>query len=1603
MAGPWEDYKSATPTAPAAKSADGGGPWEDYGGTTPALSEGTTKPLDLKAAAARSVKDIPAIADMVLGLPGMGLQLGAEALGRLHGVIEGGLAGITGKDPQGRKRAEAYGLAAKESVPEGFTAPFQTLLKTFGLDASGSNLESVMGTAMTALHKGGEFIQKITKDAVSAADADLITNTLMFAAGGKGVGGQLKKALEPKPPEGQFKGPYEGKLDPPKPEPPEPPKPREPPTGFVSNFEPNWTDPTEFKARGVRTPEGGPSNKTPAQIAAESKALKKDARQRYKDDPDWADYLKRTADYEAEQRATIREESARLTPEEMAPRTRTADKTAVDESARTLEANQFGDLTAKEPTSLDSGLAKIARGRSFDLTALERAAVNKSGSSWNRPGIVLPAVLAATGLGLALRFGGEDKDSLATAAAVGGALLIGKGKGLTMDEIAGHMDSAPLKTFLDQSAYTLNTLEKLPPNRFQFTKQSIEELLKRPEVTQAERDVFRGVLDKDPQARDITAKQLMQGVKEATGDWEMTKAPTDRYADYGLESIDRALAPETFDNEPWIPADATPVEEARLREEHRVEVQAQIDGAPKATTSIWQLPEHMEMSNANHFKDPRYFGHTRSFEEGGVRHVVEIQSDLAQKAGKVLSEEERTRLEGERDRAQARIEAALDPSNPARRDPATMAAVRSYRVAQAEANAKLANAGKGEKVEPLLKNWHKRLVREELADAAKNGEGNVRFATADTVAKVEGWPERNYTNATPEEFAKGGQFNPEHQGIYDRYKKDVEKFLTQLGGKPHTDSAGHTWIEVPVEGSAKMPAGKRTQMFGGADQKLMVGLAALGIGAVVGANLSDDHPAIGALLGAIAGAGATQLRGSHLKAAAKNIAGGDVKRALAMTGAGTAIGYSTADKENKLTGAALGALAVAVARSLPKDTRLRIGTEANARDYAERAFRVEAVQLQYAILDKVSDPARLSAIWKANEPGGSMAGLSTAEREVAQTFRTYYAAMDKAAKAAGVYKEGIDNYMARLHDLSPKDLEFELQKLYEKTGGNGGNPFSKERQFVTLEAAKQAGYTPVTENPVTMLGMYAHSMGKAIADRNFVKALKEKPVPGSANKFVMPEKEAPRDYTPMPGAAMQGMRVHPDLKGSMRFLFESRNPHAVVRAFETVNAAIKRTAVMASLFHAKSLVEAHVGAAKVNKGYILGGAVLGGLTGMIADDPALGGLIGAGLGMLAGSGKVGALAATGTLQALKDLKRGGLTKEIELAMKGGLEFTMEKEPSVVADEGGGAFYAAMHDASKVLDKAVKGSGKVLVDPLIKVNEVFDVTMWARLHTGLKFNTFSEKFNAIKENNARAAEKNPGKVKLLSEDEIAHIAASFANDTFGGINWRRIAEGATTRFGRDIAEWAMGPRGRKVMQIAMFAPDWTISTTRAFLGAFGEGSGLSGLRSPRTLADLHRQYVLRSALYYVLAGDGINYAMSGHHIWDNKDWTRLELGDGRTMQFSKHMMEPYHWMTHPVQQGLNKLSQPVREGLNQVFPTEYLAPRETEQGQVTAGPKMQGSRLGHLAKSMLPISSQASTNTGSLPLDALSMTGLVQIYGKTADQREEEKRRRRLERLMQDSK
>jgi hypothetical protein len=543
----------------------------------------------------------------------------------------------------------------------------------------------------------------------------------------------------------------------------------------------------------------------------------------------------------------------------------------------------------------------------------------------------------------------------------------------------------PLRDLLPNEPTTLRTLENLPQNRPYIPISTIREQLRRADVTKAEKDVLESIIA----GRDdfIGAEELVNAVRARSKPFRLSPADTQDFADYGFDRIGRDTT-----GRPWV---------------------GRGPNASNARTTVHRSPT--VTSPDNHFDDPFYFGHTRAFEDAqGIPHVVEIQSDLVQRAAKELTEAERTSLE-EGVRAiddQRKIIDSLVKSTPFRlnyyddaadlfektlpkleelnpdakfmigryllnapgvrgqfldqegaveyvlrvlRDDwagtersAASSALRNalddfnydLDVRRYENKSKLATKAEATAQRPMFKNWERRLIREEISRAAGEHEDLpnkisylereiakapglgietthpairdlqrkldqtrqqmtrppvIRFADADAVARVEGWPKK--LDITPgDEFDatlrgkrlsgslagtvndwkytghvrvdEGGMWEaeripidvngnaignpvwsnrgstnisqsvvdkrvkesdklqfPEHQGIYDRYNKEVANYLKSLGGKRVTDDQGVGWWEVPVK-----PQQKRVQLFsmGGGAVTVGGGVAAPG-------------------------------------------------------------------------------------------------------------------------------------------------------------------------------------------------------------------------------------------------------------------------------------------------------------------------------------------------------------------------------------------------------------------------------------------------------------------------------------------------------------------------------------------------------------------------------------------------------------------------------------------------------------------------------------------------------------------------------------------------------------------------------------------------------
>ena len=516
-------------------------------------------------------------------------------------------------------------------------------------------------------------------------------------------------------------------------------------------------------------------------------------------------------------------------------------------------------------------------------------------------GNVDPRLLAggagAAALGIAAYKNPDEATMLAKFGALGGALLMTGGRA------SDAFKAGSLGAELGKGRYTLKTLERLPQGRTEISLSTIRQQLNRADVPKAEREAVETILagrSEDP----IRAKDLVNDFRLVTGDHELEAKNTGQYADYGLENIGR------------ITRFGYSHTEAEIGENRNI--------IPE--TTLYRLPETYEVPDTNHFNDPHLFGWTRSFTEDGVPHVVEIQSDLAQHAGKVLSEGEREAIGNVIEKAIAtrrQLARAYDLIDDYSQVPSYGNFLQASRILKdlghspketirdlrdqvhtlleqadlqlAEQKAKLSNAAPSE-ISPILPHWPRRLIREELAKQAKAGASVVRFADADTVAKVEGWPEsegRRRLNRAQEELAveleweqkiknrpeiygderirinqeklqelretiaeyqNSPPFRPEHQSIYNRYNRDIASYLKTLGAKPYTDQHGHGWLEVSIDKAREQTGGPRTNMYGQIDPRLAATMGTVAGGALVGAYLADDRNKFFGLLTGAAGA-----------------------------------------------------------------------------------------------------------------------------------------------------------------------------------------------------------------------------------------------------------------------------------------------------------------------------------------------------------------------------------------------------------------------------------------------------------------------------------------------------------------------------------------------------------------------------------------------------------------------------------------------------------------------------------------------------------------------------------------------------------------------------
>lgn len=677
------------------------------------------------------------------------------------------------------------------------------------------------------------------------------------------------------------------------------------------------------------------------------------------------------------------------------------------------------------------------------------------------------------------------------------------------------------------------------------------------------------------------------------------------------------------------------------------------------------------------------------------------------------------------------------------------------------------------------------------------------------------------------------------------------------------------------------------------------------------------------------------------------------------------------------------------------ETEKFVGINLRNKAANERIFHNESADMK----DLVPDLSRREAIAIAVDRG-DLSGLSPTELLVAKNYSELVKNIGDEAVNKGVVKGLIEDYVTHIVNWADAPKGFKEEFLTMLLGTSKNDPtmrgmtteskFAKERTFKTfenlevyLEQANQrleaSGSTfrlqLKTKDIAEIYKEYALSMQKAIENKSLVDNLKQiRNVNGvSLIQEITKENPLPQGWIMMDSPQFAGYAVHPDLLPALKFVFDA-GPGQLMGALGAISQVTKRLNVVGSFFHAKSLMEV-LSSTGIPIWTPLKEAVV-----LPLVEKAVKGLTG------------------------KELELSAITKAVNQYRKGGAGDNVDKwikEGRLQLESPEDVSKGVLTAAGKFADEMIGKYGpktRVLEKSLSTVEKytlgIFDKYTWDYLHTGGKLmvaDAFLDKarLNAAKE----------GRVfdEVASRREIS----SFVDSSFGGLNWFEIATQTRTKLGKDIAMATYSPAGRRALQIGLFAPDWTISTIRAFTMALPKGfnptkwhpvEGIKGMRTPTTKQDYARLYQFKTALTYLTLLNGINMIVANRPIWENKDKSRIEFPDGTSMQAMKHAMEPYHWITDPDKTLSNKLGFIPKAAIIGVAGTEYASP----QAPKIVPPNVTGissvdSALGRakaIGSMALPFQVQAAATAppGEGVKRAVLGTMGLPVYGGTAEQK-----------------
>ena len=488
----------------------------------------------------------------------------------------------------------------------------------------------------------------------------------------------------------------------------------------------------------------------------------------------------------------------------------------------------------------------------------------------------------------------------------------------------------------------------------------------------------------------------------------------------------------------------------------------------------------------------------------------------------------------------------------------------------------------------------------------------------------------------------------------------------------------------------------------------------------------------------------------------------------------------------------------------------------------------------------------------------------------------------------------------------------------------------------------KAGLKPRTTNLGEIIALYNHSLFKAIAERDALKGLYNSKIPGRTtpkgmmqnflyadkdlaksrgvdidneyvefkhdgiisanplnrsainriNETISKAKETGKVKSPQDIIKLRNKLISEDKSIKVPYVFKEAAPHLKMmfdtsvekgffRAISNFNFLQKRLSVGYSFFHGAALFEnmifAGVGTAKI--------------------------------ATVAGLDKVPGIRyfIPKTISAKRMIQEGGNGDDYEAALRAGAIFSHPE------DIGYHRFYDLIQGANRLADKAgsplLKWTMQQGIDKLVtKPFQFIDKVTWDHVYNSGKLYTFQT-----------------ARMKLLrdpaNKDVPMHIldrrAAEYTNDAYGGLNWRQIYEDTTNPLLKKILGEAYNPSGRRILQLLLFAPDWTTANIRII------GKAFPGFNKDPIGRKLYQAYAMRAALIYATFGSALQYMFTGKSLLENKDPTKIDLGNGDTMVFSKQLMEPLHWAVHPYKTLVSKQGSTLKLTEQLLFNKKYL--------------------------------------------------------------------------------